>query len=124
MKFSEAMEAMLKGSKVTRQGWVGSIYFVYENGNVQSYQPRIAPYQYDEDIMVSEGWKIKGEEDSYKFHEIIDPLMKGKSAYKEEWKDNYIYYDETFCSIGLFSMDNMKYTPTFESFTATDWVIL
>lgn len=124
MKFSEAMEAMINGSKVTRKGWVGSLYFAYEDGKVQSYQPKVSPYQYDEDIMVSDGWKIKGSEKEYKFHEIINYLVEGKIAYREGWKDDYIFYDETFHSIGLFSMDNFKYTPSFESFTSMDWVIL
>jgi len=124
MKFSEAMEAMINGSKVTRQGWVGSIYFVYENKEVQSYQPNVSSYIYDETIMVSDNWKIKGEDNTYKFYEVIDHLLQGKKAYLEEWKDNYIYYDETFNSIGLFSLQNFKYTPAFESFTAIDWVIL
>lgn len=124
MKFSEAMEALQKGSKVTRQQWLGSMYFLLDDKDVKSYQPKLVVYNYGEDIMVSDGWMIEGQEGEFKFYDIIDFLNKGKKAKLADWKDGYIKYDATSKYLVYHSMDIFPYQPDFEAFMANDWIII
>jgi len=124
MKFNKAMEALQNGSKVTRQGWVGSIYFTLDGKEVKSYQPRLQPYAYDEDVMISDGWKVEGIEGEFKFYDIIDYLQQGLKAKIRDWKDSFIYFDRSAKYLVIHSMESFPYVIDFESFTAQDWVEL
>lgn len=124
MKFNEAMDALQQGLKVTRQSWVGAIYFKMDGTDVKTYQPRAAIYAYNEDIMISEGWTVDGEEGVFKFSEIIAPLQKGKKAWLGDWpeKEMYIHYDQASQAIVLNSMEVYAFIPAFDAFIAQDWV--
>lgn len=124
MKFSEAMEALQKGSKVTRQQWLGSIYFLVDGKDVKTYQPKLSIFNYDEDIMVSDGWKVEGVEGEFKFYEIIDYLNKGKKAKLSDWKEAYIKYDANEKYLFHHVMDVFPYRPDFAAFMANDWIII
>jgi hypothetical protein len=124
MKFNEAMESLQKGLKVTRQPWIGSIYFLMDGNDVKSYQPRLAPYNYNEDVMISDGWIVESMEGEYKFYDIIDYLQKGLRAYMKNWKESYIYLDKSSKALVIHSMEIFPFIPEFSSFIAQDWVVI
>lgn len=124
MNFQEAMQAMEGGKKVTRKAWFSKAYFVKEEDKVKSYQPELTAYQYDESIMLSNGWEIE-KEGNYKFYDIIPFLMQGKKARYKEWpKDSYITYDPNQRYLVFYQMTPFPYAINFESFTANDWMIV
>lgn len=122
MRFNEAMEKLQAGEKVTRSPWLGSIYFMLDGKDVKSYQPKLGAYIYNEDIMVSNGWEVQGVEGEHKFYDIILYLQQGAKARMKDWKESYIYLDNTMKGLAIHSMDIFPFTPDFESFTAQDWV--
>jgi len=124
MKFNEAMDALQKGNKVTRQSWVGAIYFRMDGTDVKTYQPRAAVYAYNEDIMISDGWIVDGEKDEFKFYDIIPFLQKGKKAWLKDWVEMYIHYDQQSAAIVLNSMEPYAFIPAYDAFIAQDWVVL
>jgi hypothetical protein len=122
MNFKEAMEKLTQGSKITRQPWIGSLYFMLEGEDVKSFQPRLTPYSYNEDIMVSDGWIVDDSQEEYKFSEIIPMLINGSKAKLKDWVNMFIYLDESSKSLVLHSMDVLPFIPPFESFIAQDWI--
>ncbi len=124
MKFSEAMEKLKSGSKVTRHPWRDGVYFMMVNGEVKSFQPKLSPYIYNEDIMISDGWLIEGEDKEYKFSEIIPLLLQHKKARLKDWKETFIFFDSQTKSLVVHSMDTFPFLPDFESFIAQDWIEL
>lgn len=124
MKFNEAMQKLEQGSKVTRQPWFGSVYFMLEEKEVKSYQPKLAAYTYNEEIMISDGWKVVGEEGEFKFYDIIPYLQKGLKAYMKDWKESYIYLDPTIKGLAIHSMEVFPFTLDFNSFVSEDWVVV
>lgn len=124
MKFKEAMEAMQAGSKVTRRPWFKSAYFLLDGTDVKSYQPELKVFQYTEDIMISDGWQVIGEEGEFKFYDIIPYLQKGLMAKLKDWKEAYIKYDPANKYLVLFNMAVFPYVPDFEAFTSEDWMVV
>lgn len=122
MNFCDAMDLLKNGAKVTRTVWKGSLYFLMQGNDVISYQPRFLDYTYDEDIMVSDGWRIEGSDQDYTFCEIIPFLKDGKKAHMKDWKDSYIFYDASSAKLVLHMMDSFPFVPGFDSFVATDWI--
>lgn len=124
MKFSEAMEAMQKGAKVTRLPYIKNIYFLLDGNKVKSFHPEIKVFSYTENIMISDGWIVIGEPGEFKFYDIIPFLQKGMIAKLKEWIDSYIEYDHSNKCLILFAMEEFSYIPDFESFIAEDWIIV
>jgi hypothetical protein len=124
MKFCEAMDKLKSGAKVTRQPWSEGVYFVMVGTDVKSYQPRLAHFIYNEDIMVSDGWLVDDVEGEFKFSEIIDYLQRGAKARLKEWQDTFIYLDMSEKILVINSMEIFPFTPQFNDFVAQDWVEL
>lgn len=124
MKFCEAMDKLKSGSKVTRQPWKGGVYFIMEDGDVKSMQPKLVPFVYSEDIMVSDGWVVVGSELEYSFCKIIPMLQKGHHAALNTWKDMYIFLNAPTKMLVIHSMEVQPYIPDFGSFTSEDWIEL
>lgn len=124
MKFCEAMGKLKEGKKVTRQPWAEGVYFLMEAGDVKSYQPKLAHYIYNEDIMVSDGWLVDAVEGEFKFGDIIEYLQKGYRARLKDWKEMYIYLDQSIQSLVVNSMDIFPFTPQFSDFVSQDWVVI
>ncbi len=122
MKFCEAMERLRNGAKVTRNTWKDGLYFLMDKEGVKSFQPKLASFVYNEEIMVSDGWSVSGQENTYKFCEIIPFLQKGEKAMWKEWKEAFIYLDRTDKRLVMSSMEVFPFIPEFESFVAQDWV--
>ena len=122
MKFCEAMDLLKAGKRMTRTVWKGSMYFLQQGEGVTSYQPRFMDYTYDEDIMLSTGWHIDGDENEYNFCEIVPFLTNGAKARMTDWKDAFIYLDKTTGKLTLHMMEGFPFMPGFDSFTATDWI--
>lgn len=124
MKFCEAMEKLKNGSKVTRQPWKEGVYFQMDGSDVKSFQPKLTHYIYNEDIMVSNGWLVEGEEKEYNFCEIIPFLQNGSKARMKHWNDSFIYLDQSEKILVIHSMDIFPFTPQFHDFAAEDWIEL
>lgn len=122
MKFSEAMEKLKSGAKVTRHPWSEGVYFKMDGNDVKSFQPKLLPYIYNEDIMVSDGWLIEGKVEEMNFCDIIPYLQKGGKAKMRDWKEMFIYLDQSIKSLVVNSMDVFPFTPQFDDFVAQDWV--
>ena len=123
MKFCEAMELLGNGAKVTREGWKDGLYFFKDDGHVKSYQPKLDHFRYDEDIMISDGWMVEGEECEKKFCDIIPFLTRGMKAKLKDWKDTYIFYDRQ-SGLVLHAMSVFPFMPSFDDFSAEDWIEL
>tara|TARA_R110000868_G_scaffold90899_3_gene251957 strand:+ start:3897 stop:4271 length:375 start_codon:yes stop_codon:yes gene_type:complete len=124
MKFCEAMDRLKEGAKVTRQPWAEGVYFLMDGSDVKSYQPKLAHFVYNEDIMVSDGWLVDGVEGSFKFCDIISYLQQGARARLSEWKEAFIYLDSTDKVLVINSMEIFPFTPQFSDFVAQDWIEL
>lgn len=123
MNFKEAMEKLQAGKKVTRQEWMKEVYFCLDGTDVKSYQPKLAVYIYNEDIMVSTGWKLELDEEEYSFSDIVIPLKDGAKAHLKDWKEgNYIYLDKPSKILLIHTMEELPYSPDFLSFVAEDWI--
>lgn len=116
------MEKLKGGAKVTRDPWKQGVYFLMDGNDVKSFQPKLVPYIYNEDIMVSDGWIVDDHEDEFKFCDIIPFLQKGYNARLKEWKEMFIYLDQATKSLVVNSMDIFPFTPQFDDFVAQDWI--
>jgi hypothetical protein len=57
-----------------------------------------------------------------KFCEIIPYIRKGYKARMKDWKEAYIYYDNSVKGLVLQSMECFPFCPDFDSFLAEDWI--
>jgi hypothetical protein len=124
MKFCEAMDRLKEGSKVTREPWKEGVYFLMQDEDVKSFQPKLVAYIYNEDIMVSDGWLVDDNSEEYKFCNIIPFLQQGSKAKLKDWKEMFIYLDQGTKSLVCHSMDAFPFTPQFSDFVAEDWVVI
>lgn len=124
MKFCDAMEMLKKGSKVTRHLWEEGLYFVMQGDDVKSFQPKLSSYLYNEDIMVSDGWIVDDGKEEMKFCDIIPYIRKGSKARMKDWKESFIYFDQSIKGLVIHSMDCFPFTPDFDSFLAEDWITI
>lgn len=125
MNFKDAMLELQKGSKVTREVWKGSMYFILEDNHIKSYKPDEVDFTYSEDLMVSGQWVVQGISDAMMFYDIIPYLATGRSARQVSWKhEDYIYYDHSNKKLTLHHMIQFPHSPGFEAFQATDWITL
>ena len=117
------MDKLKSGSKVTRAPWQQGVYFLMDKKDVKSFQPKLALYTYNEDIMVSEGWLVDGQKEEHRFCDIVPLLNKGsKARMKGWWKEMFIYLDAQSQSLVLRSMESIPYMPEFTDFLAEDWI--
>jgi len=124
MNFTEAMEKLKAGKKVSRETWRNSIYFLMKDKEVKCFYPTLMNYVYDENIMISNDWMIVGDKEKYKFCDIILRLQQCAKARLSHWKDEYIYLDIESKQLILHAMEPRSFVPDFESFIAEDWVEL
>lgn len=124
MKFCEAMDLLKSGEKVTREPWKEGVYFKMDGEYVKSFQPRLIPYIYNEDIMVSDGWLVDDKPEEYKFCDIISMLQQGSKAKLKDWREMFIYLDYATKALVCHSMDAFPFTPQFADFVAQDWIEL
>ncbi len=122
--FVEAALALEAGKKITRQDWVGSIYFKIFNNAVYAFQQRVIRFDYNESIMVSNDWYIPGHEKTYHFYEIVDHLKKGEPVYLSKDSEKYIFVDQSGEDLLQYIEEPLTYPPRFYDFIANDWVIL
>ena len=127
MKFSEAMDLLKSGLKVTRNSWKENVYFKIVGTVVKSFQPKLSPYLFNEDIMISDGWLLADNwinSKEYKFCDIILFLQEGSQAKLRDWDDIFIYLDKDTGMLVLYSMEVFPFIPDFQSFVAEDWIEL
>lgn len=124
MKFCEAMDKLKAGSRVTRNPWREGVYFKMVDADVKSYQPKLSPFVYNEDIMVSDGWLVEGQPEAMTFCEAVPFLQQGLHAKLNTWDETYIFLDRQSKSLVVHTMDTFPFLPDFESFLSTDWIEL
>lgn len=124
MKFCEAMEKLKSGSKVTREPWKQGVYFLLDDNGVKSYQPKLDHYIYDEEIMVSTGWTVDGNEDEMNFCDVVPLIRQGAKAKLKDWKNSFIYFDHASKRLVLQTISVMPFLPEFHDFIAEDWIEL
>jgi hypothetical protein len=124
MKFCEAMDKLKNGSKVTRKPWGEGLYFLMQGEDVKSFQPKLSSYHYNEDIMVSDGWLVDDCKEEMKFCDIIPYIRKGSKAKMKQWKESFIYFDNSTKGLVIHSMECFPFTPDFDSFLAEDWITI
>ena len=125
MNFSDAMEMLKDGAKITRAKWKNDLYFVMNGKDLLTYQPSLRLFNYDAEIIVSDGWVIDENDNlannaMYKFSDIIPFLSRGAKAKLNTWSNQFIYLEGH--SLVLSKMEIFPYIPVFEDFVATDWV--
>ena len=125
MNFSDAIEKLKSGKKITRTPWRGEIWFEITDGELLSCQEHFEQYQYDESIMISNDWKLLGDksDEEYSFCDLMGHLLNGRKAKEEYWQDMYIYYcpkdKQLIVSMTVYN----SYTPIIDDFLAQDWII-
>lgn len=124
MNFQDAMSALKAGSKVTRSVYHGELYFKVDGDAVRCFQPSLSHFHYDADIMLSTGWEIDNNGESYSFPEVISFLQAGSSARLKAWEDSYIYLDVVEQIIVLSAMNAFPFKPSLADFIAPDWMIM
>ena len=128
MNFKDAMELLKSGSKVTRQAWLnqkdGDIFFKLSDNKVRAYRPSFQAFTYDEEIILSDGWLIDGQEGEHTFSDIIPFVQSGLRARLKSWNGSFIFLDKAANFLVLSSNGEFLFTPDFNSFIATDWVVL
>ena len=129
MKFCDAMDKLKEGFKVSRQPWVEGVYFLMQEGDVKSFQPKLSQFIYNEDIRVSDGWVLDSDpseysKPEYRFCDIILSLKKGSRAKLKDWTDSYIYFDPSTKSLVIHTMEAFPFIPDFASFDSEDWVVI
>ena len=116
MKFNEAMEKLQAGHKVTRQKYEKELYFKKdEDDMIKTFQPKIDHYVYDENIMLSDGWEVEGIDDkNLYFYDIIPWLQSRRKAWRFDWNESYIIYDQQMDDLIYHTMAVMPFMPNFE----------
>lgn len=127
MNFSEAMERLQEGSKVSRQSAKNQFFFKMVDDEVKYFGRGISNYQYDQSIFLSNGWHIVGLEIEglpveMQFFDLIPHLKSGAKAYLKDWKDAYIYADSSTKSLLINTVNEHPVYPDLESLMAEDWI--
>ncbi len=123
MNFSEAMDKLKEGKKVSRSAW-NSGYFLMVNGVIKAFKNELTYYTYTPDIMVSEEWIVDEQDGAFKFCEVVPLLMLGHKASFSDWENSYIIYNKQEKCLVRHSMEETIFTPDFDSFLAGDWIEL
>lgn len=127
MKFIDAVESYLNdGKKIARREWKDLSFLQKYDGVINLYKPIYTFYIYDNSILLSDGWRVKGKEGTFKFYEILDYLKSGIPVYLDEWiyPDSYIIYSPADKNIVLHKMEKSNAALDIESTFATDWVVV
>lgn len=124
MKFSEAMDRLKSGAKVTREPWKKEVYFKCKGTTPYAFQPALSSYHYNEEIMLSTGWVLEGSNEELSFCDIIPYLQKGSRVRLKEWEDEskFLYLDKQTRSLVVHRIDEFVYNPEFSAFLAEDWI--
>jgi len=127
MNFSEAMQRLKEGAKVSRPHWNAPRFFKLVDGEPKCFEGSVTFYPYDESIFLSDGWvvdgiQIDGCDVVMPFSDIIPHLQKGAKARMEHWENSYIYADTQTKSILLNTISQVPFREDFESLMANDWI--
>lgn len=123
MKFCEAVEKLAKGSKITRQEWLGELFYSYDGVNVKSWQPQTEYYLYDANIMLSANWvDCDDASTAMTFCKMLQCLRDGKRVRMTDWDSSYLTLDLATGRMLLHSLHEAPFIPTVDDFSAGDWV--
>lgn len=125
MKFSEALEELKQGKKISREDWPNNFLLILDN-EIKCFAPMVDIYQYNSEIILSNEWMIIGDltETEYQFSDIIPFLIKGHKAKIKDWSDFHIYYESSDHLLLICSMFETNYLPIFDDFISNDWRIV
>ncbi len=122
MDFKEAVEKLEEGKKIRRREWKDESLHIFMD---KCYREEYFPFNYTVDIMISQGWIIIGEEDTFCFSDIIKPLMEGNKVKLEEWpNDCFLEVYKGTKELFMRKISEVDFIPTFECFTSDDWMVM
>lgn len=124
MNFSEAVESLKEGKKVTRSSWRDGIYLMIVQKKLKSFQPMWVAFLYENEILLSDGWLLEGRDEEFTFCDLIPYLQRGEKAQCKDWGAMFIYYDNTSKILCNQTIEETKFTLEFDSFVATDWMAI
>lgn len=127
MNFKEALEELKKGKRITRTGWDQKNFLKMDgSGDIENFIIQIHPYQYDQTIILSEGWIIKGgdPENKLTFLEAIQLIKTGSSICLPEWDGQWVSLDKAENQLVLNSYQSSPFMPTFTCFMLNDWSVI
>jgi Protein of unknown function (DUF2829) len=128
MKFSEALEELKKGKRITRTGWEQKNFLqMDEEGNIENFVLNLEPYAYDQTIILSDGWIIKGGPEEQKpmtFLEAMQSVKMNCSICLPEWEEMWVNLDKATSQLVLNSYRTEPFTPTFTCFMLNDWEVV
>jgi len=129
MNFTEAMQQLREGAKVSRRKWTDPTIFKLVDGKVKCFENISQYYVYDESIFLSEGWRIlgleiEGKEVELCFCDLIPHLKSGAKARLSSWEDSYICIDNESKFIVFKSIVECNFREDLESLVAEDWMVI
>lgn len=129
MKFSEAMQALKDGKKVSMPGW-GHIYIKIRRddhgGCIGSYNQVIDHFPWNLDTLMEDDWIVSGSQDPCSFEGVIYALRYGKTATKNnaDWVGKYIKLDKDSGEVVLVSYEPFPFNPSFKDLLRDDWFVV
>lgn len=130
MNFTQAIELLTDGVKITRSSWYGNMYLQKENldtgsclkATIKTYVKAVSNYSWSVEMFLSTDWMI-GNDDSItvKFAEAIQALKTGYRVKLPEWKDMYLEFDGQSKTVVLHHWVSHDYQLSFNDFCEEDW---
>jgi hypothetical protein len=123
MKFSDAMQSLKEGKKVSIPGW-GNIYIKQTDGKIDTWNLLADIFSWDLNTMMDGGWIIGGSDKISTFEDVIYALRYGNTARKTEWVDKFIKLDKDTGEIIIISYAPFPFNPTFRDLLREDWFVV
>lgn len=128
MKFSEALIELREGQKITRSDWLRNDIFFQTSGKkdghkINCFYVASTLFRYDNDILLSDDWKIEGQKGLHTFDKAVDALEQMKKISLSSWDEKYVEKDPNSREIIVKYVDICNFTPCFKDFIAEDWMI-
>lgn len=125
MNFSEAIEKLKLGCKVTRESWwKNGLYLTIEDNRLVCYTMSLEAYGYTPEIILSDGWIVSDMPGTHGFGFMIDALKAGHTAKLENWTYSYICICPQENEIILSSRTEYAMTILLSDFMAKDWMVV
>jgi hypothetical protein len=127
MKFSEAMQSLRDGKKVSMPGW-SDIYIKGmsdEDGErIESFNMVVHKFLWDLNTLLEGCWLIGRGDKPSTFEDVIYALRMGATARKTEWVDRFIKLDKDTGEIIQISYAPFPFNPAFRDLLREDWFVV
>lgn len=127
MKFSEAMQALKDGKKVSLPGW-DSLYIRFvdhvDGCRLVSFNLLADRFEWNLSTLMEDDWLVNGISEHCTFEGVINALRYGKSAKKADWDDKLIRLDQQSGEIIQISYAPFPFNPSFKDLLREDWFVV